>query len=130
MNLHAIAVNAIDAVNPQVWATVNVSTGYTTNPDGTQVPTYTTVRERVQVQGLVEREFAVLRHEEGMNLNAVNRKMFAYGSINMNIRAIHEGGDILTLVIGGVTTTWKVVRIFETWPDWCAVVIRQQTDTP
>jgi hypothetical protein len=122
MNLLGDVIGFISSINPMVQATVQKSTGYTTNADGTQVPTYTTLVANVQVQGLVEREFAVLHQVDNQSMNSVNRKMFAFGSINMNIRAIHEGGDILQ--IG--TTYWKVVRIFETWPDWCAVVIRQQ----
>ena len=134
MNLHDVASNVIAAVNPLVTATVQVSTGYTTNADGTQVPTYTTVTGPVQVQGLVEREYATLEHTDGFSMSAINRKMFAYGSINMAIRDGGTGGDIIQLPPNScgypVVTTWKLVRVWETWPDWCGVVIRQVLTPP
>lgn len=40
MNLHGIVRGVVGAVNPHIDATVQVSGGYTTNTDGTQVPSY------------------------------------------------------------------------------------------
>lgn len=131
MNLHGIAVGAISAVNPETFATVMKSTGYTTSADGTQVPTYTVQTGMVQVQGLVEREYAVLMTLANMNASAINRKIYAYGSLNMLVRTLGEGGDIIQLgKAPDPITTWKVVRVWETWPDWCSVIVRQQLDTP
>ncbi len=129
MNLHDIASNVISSVNPTVTATINKSSGYTTNPDGSQVPPYTTITGPAQVQGLVEREYATLEHTDGFSMNAINRKMFAYGSINMAIRDGMTGGDTIQLPANSVgypvVTNWKLVRVWETWPDWCSVIIRQ-----
>jgi hypothetical protein len=126
MSIRSAVVGFTSVVNPQQVASIEVSNGYTTGADGTQTPTYTTVTGLVDVQGLVEREYATLEHTAGFNMNAVNRKMFAYGSINMALRASGKGGDLIQLGVAPNITTWKVVRIFETWPDWCAVVIRQE----
>jgi hypothetical protein len=130
MNLHGIAVGAVSAVNPQIFATVKKSSGYTTSPDGTQVATYLTTTGWIQMQGLVEREFAVLMQSEDFNMAAINRKIYAYGSLNMVIRTLGLGGDLIEVGTAPNITTWKLVRIWETWPDWCAVVVRQQLDTP
>jgi hypothetical protein len=130
MNLHGIAVGAIQAVNPQIPATIKKSTGYTTTSDGTQVPTYDIITGMVQMQGLVEREYAVLEQEAGFSMNAVNRKIFAYGSLNMVIRTLGQGGDVIQTGSGDSLRTWKIVRMWEAWPDWCAVIVRQQLDTP
>lgn len=42
MNLNAVVRGQIGAVNPDLLATVQVSTGYTTAADGTQTPAYAT----------------------------------------------------------------------------------------
>jgi hypothetical protein len=125
MNMHGVVSDIVSAVNPPISATVSKSTGYTVGADFSQIPTYSTITGMVQVQGFIEREAAPLLHHFNLNESAVIRKMYAYGNINANIRAISEGGDIVQFLWNGASTKWKVLRIFEMWSDWCAVAIVQ-----
>ena len=42
MNLHALAVGQISAVNPVITVGIDVSVGYTSNPDATRTPKFAT----------------------------------------------------------------------------------------
>lgn len=122
MNLHGIVSGAIATVNPMTQATIYKSVGYMTAADGTQMPDYLALPIVVQVQGLTEHEYSTLEHEDHMNVQGVIRKLYAYGSTNGVIRDAFIGGDLIQF--GGAK--WKVVRVFETWPDWSSVAIKQQ----
>ena len=121
MNLHGLASSCIGAVNPSVQATIRTSTGSTPNPDGTLTPTYATATGLVNVQPLSGRD---LQHLSGLNIQGVTRKAYIRGAINGLVRASNQGGDLLTLPDG---TIWLVTTVFETWPDWSAVGLTQQT---
>lgn len=119
MNLHSVVSGAIATVNPPTEVTVQQSTGYTVSADGTQVPVFTPVAADLQVHALGAHE---LEHLANLNIQGVMRKLYAYGSLNGVIRNAQEGGDL----IQWNAMTWKVVHVFETWPDWSAVAIKQQ----
>lgn len=128
MNLHGIVRSQISAVNPDIAATLRRSAGYTTDTDGTQIPAYTTLTGSIQVQALGPSD---LRHVEPLNIQGVLRKVYAYGNWMGVVRADQKGGDLLTFsqVPGGAAQDWKVVTVFETWPDWCAIgVVLQNAD--
>lgn len=120
MNLHGIVHSAIGAVNPHVSATMKVSTGYTTNPDGSRVPTYATLTGDAQVQPLT---FKDLTQVDGLNLNGSARAIYFFGAFNGVVRPSQKGGDIITLTGSQNTGNWLVVQVLEQWADWVKVVV-------
>ncbi|WP_267550375.1 hypothetical protein [Rhizobium rhizogenes] len=116
MNLHAIVSGAIGAVNPHVACTMQVSTGYTTNPDGSRNPTSVIMTGTAQVQALT---FKDLHQVDGLNQNGAARGIYFYGDIQGVLRTRAKGGDIITLSDGPNVGDWLVVQVLETWPDWC-----------
>jgi len=120
LNLHSIVRGAIQSVNDDIPATLRRSTGYTTGPNGKQVPAYTDTTGNVQVQALGPTD---LKHMNDLNIQGVLRKVYMYGDWGGPIRADATGGDLLKFprTRGGAIETWKIATVFETWPDWCAV---------
>jgi len=129
MNLHGIVSGVIGTVNPFVPVTLQQSTGYTTAPDGGRTPTYSASPLTVQVQALTAKE---IQHLDGLNIQGVLRKAYLNGDWRGVYRATNQGGDLMQFAaVAGVPaslqgTTWKVVQVFETWPDWCALAIQLQ----
>ena len=119
MNLHGIVTPAVSAVNPPQRARVRYSDGYTVDTDGTQIPKYCEFTVDLQVQALTAKE---LQHLAEMNIQGVTHKIYAYGQLNSVIRDLQKGGDLVTLDCGD----WKVVHVFESWPDWSAVGVKRQ----
>lgn len=124
MNLHGLVSGAIGAVNPHVSASIDLSTGYTTNPDGSRVPTYQTVTGTAQVQALTYKD---LEQVDGLNLNGEARGIYFYGDIQGVVRAKTKGADVITLSDGPNAGKWLVVQVLETWPDWCKCACVLQT---
>lgn len=121
MNLHQLVSGAIGAVNPFVLATIQSSTGYTTNPDFTRVPTYATFTNvPVQVQAL---SYDEIKQLDGLNIQGVRRKIYLNGDWSSLVRTAGKGGDLVTLPDG---TVWLVALVFEHWPDWTSAAITQQ----
>lgn len=129
MNLHGIVSGVIGTVNPFVPVTLQQSTGYTTASDGDRTPTYSASSQSVQVQALTAKE---IQHLDGLNIQGVLRKAYLNGDWRGVYRATNQGGDLMQFAaVAGVPaslqgTTWKVVQVFETWPDWCALAIQLQ----
>lgn len=129
MNLHGLVSGIVGTVNPFVPVTLNQSSGYTTADDGTRTPTFTTSAQSAQVQALSAPE---IQHLDGLNIQGVLRKAYLNGDWRGVYRPSNQGGD--RLVFGTTAdvpvslqgTTWKVVTVFETWPDWCALAIQLQ----
>lgn len=120
MNLREIANAATSAINPNATVVVYSSTGYTVGDDGTQVPTYAAaVTLQGQVQALRADELDQLN---GLNLVGVVRKLYMSKKLDSVNRPEAKGGDLV--IIGG--KTWKVVLVFEAWPDWSTVAINEQ----
>jgi hypothetical protein len=123
MNLNAIVSGAIASVNP--WMTIGIqsSTGYTTNADGTQVPTYRNYTLPGQVQAL---QYNDLMQVSNMNIQGVRRALYLNGSWDGIVRADGKGGDVITLPDGSV---WLVVFVFEDWSlndGWVKLCITEQ----
>lgn len=126
MNLHGIVSGAIGTVNPFVTVSVNRSSGYTTSPDGTRVPTYTTITGvSVQVQSLT---FADLRQLDSLNIQGTKRAIYVGQQIQGIVRASQEGGDVLTFPNGTLPegNTWLAVQVLENWADWQKIAITLQ----
>lgn len=119
MNLHTIVSGAIGAVNPFQLITVQVSTGYTTNADGTRAPQYVTVLNvSAQIQQL---SAADLRHLDALNIQGVSRVLYLNGHLNGVVRVSEKGGDLVTLCDGSV---WLTTQVIERWDvGWCKVGI-------
>jgi hypothetical protein len=123
VNLHGLVTPLINAVNPQVTATVHRSIGYTTDDSGRQVPQYAPLRQiRCQVQSLT---YSDLQQVAGLNITGVMRKIYVNGHLDPVIRSRREGGDLITLPNG---ETYLIVQILEHWPDWSSVAVVLQTD--
>lgn len=121
MNLHAMVRGVISTVNPDTTITLKRSTGYTTGANGKQVASYADpVSGPAQIQAMGGGD---LKHMNDLNITGVMRKVYLYGNWMGVVRADKTGGDILTFpqVPGATPQDWKIVNVFETWPDWCAV---------
>lgn len=121
MNLHGIVRGAIDAVNPHLPVTIKQSTGYATNPDGSQVPTYALVSTTGQKQALTGADILRLN---SLNVQGVSEKMYLDGNYEGLIRATGKGGDLITF--NG--QTYLVAAVLERWPDWCCVALTMQVN--
>jgi hypothetical protein len=124
VNLHAIAAPAVGTINPFVDATVAVSTGYTTAPDGTQQPAYAApVTVQAQIQPLSTSD---IRHIEALNLQNVHRAIYLNGHVDGLVRAQNKGGDLITIGSGPNPGTYLVTHVFEAWPDWVKAGVTMQ----
>ncbi|GMG89664.1 hypothetical protein Cmtc_08840 [Cupriavidus sp. TKC] len=129
MNLHGIVSGVIGAVNPHVPATLQRNGQPVTAPDGGRTPTYTTSTEIVQVQALSARE---IQHLDGLNITGVLRKVYLNGDWRSVYRPGNQGGDRFQFAAAAPVpvnlqgTTWLVVQVLETWPDWCSLAIQLQ----
>lgn len=120
MNLHGIVSGAINAVNPFVTVAVSYSTGYATDSNYVQVPTYETFPAKAQIQALSGKD---LRQVEGLNLQGTVRAIYFYGDVEAIVRVLRKGGDMIT---DSDNNAWLVNQVLETWPDWCKVVVTLQ----
>ena len=130
LNLHAIASRVIGIVNPKILVIVRVSTGYTTEPDGSRSPTYDDVYDvPAQIQSLSQGD---LRQIDSLNIQGVQRAIYLYGKIDGLNRPEQKGGDLIVYPENRSDwpfgTTWKVVQVMEQWPSWCKVAVTQQMD--
>lgn len=128
MNLHGIVRGAITSVNPDILVPYYKSTGYGQDATFAQVPQYAApVNVPIQVQALTARE---LQHKELVNIEGLKRAVYMYGNTQGIVRADKKGGDLLYFpqVPQGTNYIWKVVVVFETWPDWCKVGVVLQLD--
>jgi len=108
-----------------ISASLRVSTGYTTADDGSREPSYAApVDITVQMQPLPTDDLQLV---EGLGIQGVRQKFYAFGSIRGMVRKDSTGGDMIQLTDG---TVWKTVIVTEDWPDWCSVIATQQLDWP
>lgn len=127
LNLHSIASGVICSVNPLIAVTVKISTGYIINPDGTQVPTYTSVGDVLaQIQSLT---YSEVLQTQGLNLQGTRRAIYLNGRFEGLDREEKKGGDLIVYPSGTdwpYGTTWLIAQVLEQWPDWCKVVVTRQ----
>jgi hypothetical protein len=125
MNLHAIALSAVAAINPCVTATIRRSTGYTTADDGSRTPSYAKpARVQVQVQSL---QYNDLIMTDGLDIQGERRAMYINGNWDGVVRADQTGGDLITLPDGSV---WLVAMVLENWASvdgWVKVAVTRQS---
>jgi len=116
LNMHAIVGPAIASVNPFIAATVLQSSGFTTNPDGTRTPTYTTTIMSIQVQALTSGE---LQRLDGLNLQGVMKAVYLSGRWHGAVRVGQQGGDLLKFH----GQTWLAVQVIENWELWSKLAV-------
>ena len=122
MNLHATASRFTQIINPDIFATLLRSTGYTTGTDGTRTPTYDTFTGPIQVQGINDSDYV---HINAMNQMSVLRSVWINGNWAGIVRNDEQGGDVLQfpMLAGGPVESWKVIVVKEAWPDWTSVIV-------
>jgi hypothetical protein len=125
MNLRGIANSATRAINPNIAATVLVSDGYTTNPDGQRVPKSAEIPFTAQVQAL---QYNDMVHLDGLNIQGIRRAIYLNGSIDGINRINKKGGDLVKIAKGANAGTWLVALVLESWADWCKVAVTLQAE--
>lgn len=127
MNLHAIVSGAIGTINPFVTATVQRSTGYTTNADGSRTPTYTEFSVSVQAQSLTYNDIV---HLDSLNIQGVRRAIYLTGVVDGLVRVGKQGGDVLTFPNGTFPegNVWLCALVLESWSQsgWTKLAITLQ----
>ncbi len=120
INVRAMANARTQVVNSNQTISLQRSTGYTTSPNGTQVPTFTTLSGEAQIQALGPED---LKYMNSLNIQGVKRKVYLYGNWMGVVRTDSKGGDVLSFpqIPGGTAQQWKAVTIFETWDSWSAI---------
>lgn len=131
MNLHSIASSNISSVNPTILVTVQVCTGYTTNPDGTRTPNYI-YRQQIpaQIQALTYNE---IRQLDALNIQGIRRAIYLNGQLFGLDRSRGIGGDLIVFPQGlswPYGTEWLVVLVVEQWPHWTKCACTQQNVSP
>lgn len=128
MNLHGIAGPYIAAVNPMLPGVVQISSGYTTNPDGVRVPQYRQPPSNViaQVQALTAEN---LRFLEGLGVQGSTVSIYLNGELDGIVRVQNKGGDLVTIPQGRAAGVYLVTAVLEQWPDWVKVAATLQNDS-
>lgn len=128
MNLRLLANMVTQITNPNVSVNWLQSTGYTTDSAGKRTPTYSTTAVEANVQAVDAKELA---HMDAMNVQGVMRSVYLYGNLLGVDRVEVKGGDLLQFaeIPGGTDRNWLIVRVAETWPEWCHVIVTLQTDS-
>jgi hypothetical protein len=127
LNLRAIVRPAINAVNNDIDATFQASTGNAVDAAGNQTPGYATaVPVKIQSQPL---KYADLQHINNMNLTGTFRSVHMYGNTEGVVRVTQQGGDLLTFKQspGVAAQTWLVISVMEVWPQWSRVLVCLQS---
>jgi len=126
-NLRAIVNAAVQVVNPDVVATLLVSTGFAV-VNHVQTPTYDRVSINAQVQAMSTKD---LRQIDALNIQGAERVAYLNGSALAIDRVKALGGDLLEFPDGTLPegNTWLIVASLEQWGNtWAKVAIRLQDD--
>jgi len=110
MNLNNIVAPACGAINDWITLSIEPSTGYTTNSDGSRTPAYgSTQYIPAQMQALMYNDLVQV---SGLNLTGERRAVYVNGDYEPILRAAQVGGDTVTLPDG---SAWLIVFQFEGW---------------
>lgn len=128
MNLRAIANAAIQPINPNISITVRMPNGYTTDPaDLRQIPAFI---ERVAPGNVQALDGDDLKQIAGLNMQGQIRAVYLYGAIAGLVRPDAQPSAELVFDHGGLSGTWGVFKVLETWQNWCKVAVVYQVKTP
>lgn len=126
-NLRAIANAAIQSVNPDLPATLRISTGSTT-VDFVQIPSYDDSAAVAQVQPLTTGD---LRQLDALNIQGAEKAIYLDGVAFAINRIKKKGGDLIVFADGLVPegNTWLIKANLEQWGGtWCKVAVTLQDD--
>jgi hypothetical protein len=132
MNVRGLANAAVQRINPDVPASVQVCTGYATADTGKRSPTYAgAVDAMVQVQALTKKD---IEHLDALNIAGTEMAIYADLQLSSIDRVTQTGGDVVGFGNGaGVPaqlqgTTWLVTSILEGWTvaGWCKAGLTRQ----
>lgn len=125
MNLNAIAGGIVSAVNPWTPATVQISSGATTDARGKQTPKYLIppLTVSAQVQAL---SFRDIQQINGLNLQGIRVAIYLNGEVDGLVRVNKKGGDLITIATGPHAGVYLVALVLEQWQDWvrCACTLQ------
>ena len=124
MNLHQAVSGSIQAVNPYIRLIVQVSTGYTTNPDGSRVPSY--ANAQIVFGDIQALQYTDVMQLDGLNIQGERRKIYISGRVDGLVRVDNKGGDRITTPDGFI---WQVTMVLEYWADWVSVAVTLQDQT-
>lgn len=125
MNLHAIASQAVAAINPPIAGTWQRSTGAATDANFKRVPSYAAGQGiTAQMQPL---SYGDMRQIEGLNIAGEKQAMYINGLINSVVRPTQQGGDLITLVNGSVWLTVQVLEDFSMTAGWAKIAVVRQS---
>ena len=122
IDVFGLAGSLTGEVNPQINATVRISTGSTENPDGSPCIQYDTADIVIEVQALTSQE---LQQIQNINQQADNRAVYVRGAAKALNRPLQANGDILTFY----GSDWLVIQQLEEWGcgEWSKVAVTRQT---
>lgn len=130
LNLRNIANSAIQGLNPNVIATIRRSAGYTTDPSGKRVPSFTEITVPVQIQPITTGDMQKL---DNLNIQGVHRAIYVSAEVEAMIRVDKKGGDQIVFPRGVMpedndnTTRWIVSAVLEVYQSgWRKVAITLQ----
>lgn len=122
MNVRGLANRLTQAVNPNVSASIEICTGYSTDAAYHRAPTYAApVTAQVQMQALTKKE---LEHLDALNISNAHASLYADMQLTPVDRVKQTGGDLITIA----GDKWLVVALLEGWTGsgWCKVAVSRQ----
>jgi hypothetical protein len=132
VNVRAAANVLTSAVNPNISATARICTGYTTDTDGTQLPSYAkAVPLTIQAQEMTYKD---VQHAASLNIQRIDRAVYSNIQLKGVDRKTQQGGDLVTFTEPqtGERSVWLVAVVFEGWTTagWSKVGLVKQLDDP
>lgn len=128
MNLRGIANAAIQPINQNISIVVRVPNGYTKDPATLrQTPAFIEQTALGNVQALDGDD---LKQISGLNMQGQIRAVYLYGAIAGLVRPDAQPSAELKFAHGGLSGTWGVFKVLETWQNWCKVAVVYQVKTP
>jgi len=130
LNLRAIANTVTRAINPNLPATLFISTGSTV-VNFVQTPTYTQSAVLAQVQPMTTGDIRML---EGLDIQGAEKAIYLNGAALAISRIKKLGGDLIVFANGTLPegNTWLILANLEQWggSTWCKVAVKLQDDVP
>jgi hypothetical protein len=129
MNLRAIANGVTSAINPNVGATLFISTGNAI-VNYKQVPSYDKEPVGAQVQPLTSGD---IRQLDALNVQGAQKAIYLNGVALAISRIKKLGGDLVVFPDGTLPegNTWLVLASLEQWGSiWAKVAVILQDDVP
>ncbi len=129
INLRAVANSVTRAVNPNLSATLFISTGSTV-VNFVPTPAYTQVAITAQVQPLTTGDIRLL---EGLQIQGAEKAIYINGSALAIDRVKQVGGDLIVFAPGTLPegNTWLILANLEQWGTvWAKLACRLQDDVP